>query len=224
MKSKAIKSWLLRAVAPRLAAALIRLLANTLKVRVEDPSGFLQKLPSQPFLIAFWHNRILLMTWFCQRLLSQRRVVTMISRSGDGQLITDTIAQFGLQAVRGSTSKKGMVAFRAALRLAQEQGCDIAFTPDGPRGPRYQVQPGILHLSVLTGCPIIPVSFHLERKWELRSWDRFQIPQPFTTCTLQIGEPMRVEEGTDLAVAKERLAAALKDRLPQGRFHSSVDS
>lgn len=216
MKSGFIKSWLLRAVAPRLAASIIRLLANTLKVRVEDPHGFLQELPRKPFLIAFWHNRILLMTWFCQHYLSQRRVVTMISRSRDGQLITDTIAQFGLQAVRGSTSKKGMEAFRASLRLLQEQGCDIAFTPDGPRGPRYQVQPGILHLSVLTGCPIIPVSYHLERKWELRSWDRFQIPHPFTTCTLQIGEPFTVEEGMDLAVASQRLAAALADRLPRG--------
>jgi lysophospholipid acyltransferase (LPLAT)-like uncharacterized protein len=98
------------------------------------------------------------------------------------------------------------------LVSAAAEGCDLAVTPDGPRGPRYEPHPGVVSLAQLTGLPIVPVSFRLGWKWTLRSWDRFQVPLPFSRCEVIFGEPLWVPRSIDEA-GREEARIALKDRL-----------
>lgn len=206
-----MKRWLSVYIGPPLAAVLIRLIGGSLRVEVEDRAGILKAKNAQPFLIAFWHNRILMLPYLCQKFASDRRFVVMISRSRDGQLIADVARRFGVDAARGSTSKGGSGAFRKALRELVKKGSDVGVTPDGPRGPRYEVQPGVLALARMSGLPIVPITVHYDSKWELPSWDRFQIPHPFTRCRLIIGEPMSIEDGGETEALQKQLAERLGD-------------
>lgn len=175
-----------------LCATLIRLLGSTLRFTVEDRAGILNHPDRPPVIGAFWHNRVGLMPYIYERYERDRRVLMFISRSRDGQFITDVAARFGIEAVRGSSSRHGMAAALAALRASEDQRVDIGITPDGPRGPRYQIQPGLIRLAQITQRPIVTITYHLGWKYELRSWDRFQIPLPFSTCRLVIEEPIHV--------------------------------
>ncbi|MES2308750.1 MAG: lysophospholipid acyltransferase family protein, partial [Verrucomicrobiota bacterium] len=123
------------------------------------------------------------------QLLPHRSAKTLISPSRDGEWITSIIQQFGFSAIRGSTSKKGALAFRELLKEIHKGKGDIGITPDGPRGPVYRVQPGVIRLSQFTGRPILPLTYHIRHKIELKSWDRFQIPLPLSEITLVIGKP-----------------------------------
>jgi lysophospholipid acyltransferase (LPLAT)-like uncharacterized protein len=192
---KSFKRWLGQYVAPIIGSTLIRLIGVTLKVRMEDKTGWFSNHETENgkvFLFAFWHNRILMLPYFYKRFLPKRKLAVMISRSRDGQMITEIAAQFGIEAARGSSSKKSIHAFRQMLREFEQNGKDLGITPDGPRGPRYKVQPGVILLSQMSGLPIIPVICHYEDKWELPSWDRFQIPKPFTKCEIILGPVISV--------------------------------
>lgn len=187
-----MKHWLQRRLLPACGAFLLRMLGSTLRWELRDPNAFFQQSQRGPVLFAFWHNRLLLMPLAYKRYQPKKPLVAMISISQDGQIISDIISRFDLQAARGSTSRKGSRAFRELVRLVQENGWDVGVTPDGPRGPRYRLQTGVLHLSQMTGCPIIPVSYDLDRKLELNSWDRFQVPFPWSRCVFKVGTPVRV--------------------------------
>jgi lysophospholipid acyltransferase (LPLAT)-like uncharacterized protein len=145
--------------------------------------------------IAFWHNRTALMALFQERYCrGTRDAVTLISRSRDGQFMTDVAARFGIQAVRGSSSRHGAAAALRAIRAAGDRKVDLVITPDGPRGPRYQIQPGLLRLAQLTGRPIVAVTYRLGWKYELPSWDRFQVALPFSSCHLSLQAPLFVPQ------------------------------
>jgi len=178
-----MKRFLRETIVPWLAANLIRLMIFLLRIEVVDPEGILREQDKGPFLFAFWHNRLLLMGCFYRRLFPKRKVVAMISRSKDGEVIARVNDHFDLESARGSSSKKGNLAAREVIRKIQE-GYDLALTPDGPRGPIHVVQPGIVQIAQLTGAAIVPVTYHLSRRKELRSWDRFQIPYPFARCRI----------------------------------------
>ena len=206
-----MKKWLENALLPIVAATIIRMLAATLRIRLQDPHGLLKSLPDGPVIFSFWHNRLLLMPSFYQFFFSKRRAAALISRSKDGEIISNICARFRIKTVRGSSSKKGMLAFRELIRLLEQDKTDVVITPDGPRGPRYQLQLGVLQLSQNTGMPIIPATYHLSSKWTLRSWDQFQIPKPFSLCHLVVGEPFVVPKETeDLTPYATRLSAAMQ--------------
>lgn len=184
---------------PPVIALLIRSLALTLRFRLEDPEGLLSHQPHQPKIFAFWHNRILMMPYLYERFCPSRRMLMLVSRSRDGEFITRIMNRFGIDGVRGSSSKGGMGALREMVReLEKKSARDIGITPDGPRGPKGRVQDGVLAIAEASGRPIIPVTTHLSRKWELPSWDRFQIPQPGSLCRLVVGPaipaPKKIEE------------------------------
>jgi lysophospholipid acyltransferase (LPLAT)-like uncharacterized protein len=115
----------------------------------------------------------------------------LVSASRDGAFLAAILECFGVRAVRGSSSRRGP---QALLELVtwMERGYDVAITPDGPRGPCYIVQDGALALAQMTGMPTVPVSYHLSWKLRLKSWDRFQIPLPFSRCEINIGRILRV--------------------------------
>ena len=175
-----------------LAALLVHAVGATLRVRKVDHGGILDQPDHPPVIIAFWHNRIMTAAIFWHRYCRPRRALTFISRSRDGQVISDMAAHFGIEAARGSSSKKGIAATLAAVHSARDEQLDLVITPDGPRGPRGIIQPGLLRLAQMTGRPIVTVTTHLGWKKVLKSWDRFQIPLPFSTCELISGAPVSV--------------------------------
>lgn len=177
-----------------LAAGLIRLLCLTVRWEMVEDSG-LKKVVGQekrPLIFAFWHNRIFGATacW-----VKFRRVPTctvLISRSRDGELISRIMHALGLRTERGSSSKGGGQVLRGLLRAIREDHSDISITPDGPRGPKYVVQPGVIRLAQLSGAPIVAWTVVYEKKWELKSWDRFQIPHPFTRAKIWFQAPLEI--------------------------------
>jgi len=175
-----------------LSSLLIRLVGSTLRVTIDDRGGILNRPDHPPVIIAFWHNRTMLMAYFFYTYCRGRTALTFISLSRDGQLITDVAARFGIKAVRGSSSRHGISATMAALRASDDPRIDLVITPDGPRGPRYQIRPGLLRLAQMTGRPIVAVTYDLPWKHLLNSWDRFHIPCPFSTCRLITSEPIFV--------------------------------
>ena len=198
---------------PPAVAGLIRLVALTLRYRIEDPEGLLVRQPSQARIWAFWHNRILLMPYLYERLCPGRRMLMLVSRSRDGEFITRIMNRFRIDGARGSSSRGGSDALRELLReLERPQARDIGITPDGPRGPRGKVQDGVLALAANSGIPIYPVTAHYSRFWELPSWDRFQIPQPGAICRVVIGPAVAAPRSLEPAEL-DRVRRELEQRL-----------
>jgi lysophospholipid acyltransferase (LPLAT)-like uncharacterized protein len=167
--------------------------------RIEDQSGLLINTPQRPMIFAFWHNRLFLMPYLFRKHWIPRkhdRVAVLVSASKDGEKLARVLKQFNLVCVRGSSSRRGREALRELTRL-QKDGYDVGITPDGPRGPKYQVQPGIISLAQLTQSPIVPVSYLVSRKIVFKSWDSFMLPLPFAGCTLRIGVPITVAHDAD---------------------------
>jgi len=135
----------------------------------------------------------------------------LISASRDGGLLASVVERFGIQPIRGSSSRRGPQALLEATTW-MERGYSIVITPDGPRGPVYQVQEGIIHLAQLTGRPIIPTSNFTRWKARLGSWDRFQIPLPFARCESYHGEPIWVARDTGES-EREQLRARLESAM-----------
>jgi lysophospholipid acyltransferase (LPLAT)-like uncharacterized protein len=173
---------------PLLAATLIRLIYATMRVRwinVEAMNAMHRQ--GQLYVLTLWHGQLLLMCYAGFK----RPLTVMISQHRDGELIALTLRKFGVTAARGSTTRGGLGALRTMLQLAKE-GHNLAFTPDGPRGPRHVAQPGVVAAAQLTGLPILPVAFVAKRKKLLRSWDRFEIPHLFSRGLFHFGTPIAV--------------------------------
>lgn len=146
-------------------------------------------------IFCLWHNRLgLSMTmWerFGRKKIHSSGLVALISASHDGGLLARTLRYFKVDAVRGSSSRRGAQAL-LELKSYSDRGYSIAITPDGPRGPRYVVQDGVIALAQLSGSPILPVSSYVDWKFTLKSWDRFQIPLPFARCQVFLGMPLEL--------------------------------
>jgi lysophospholipid acyltransferase (LPLAT)-like uncharacterized protein len=187
---------------------LINALGHTLRWRVEgwEHLEAIWASGRQP-VMAFWHGRILPATFYFRR----RGIVVITSENFDGEWIARIIERFGYGTARGSTSRG---AKRAMLQLVREMksGHAAGFTVDGPRGPARVVQPGAVWLASATGNPLLP--FHLEASshWTTRSWDRTQIPKPFSTVSLVIAKPMELPRDLD-DQAMERARTALQEQL-----------
>ena len=203
----------------RLAALAIfllaRALASSLRWRWTDHSFFNDLATEQRAIFAIWHNRLALSLILYHRHVarcgSRRRLAALVSASRDGGLLARVLELFRVVGIRGSSSRRGGPAVRELVSAASE-GCDLAVTPDGPRGPRYEPHAGVIALAQLTGLPIVPVSFRLGWKWTLRSWDRFQIPIPFSRCEVVFGEPLWVAREAGEA-ARESGRVELRERL-----------
>jgi lysophospholipid acyltransferase (LPLAT)-like uncharacterized protein len=194
--------------------ALGTALAKTWRSTVRDESGIIQRDKEQTVIFALWHNRlsIAMAMWsWGRRRQPQARLAALISASRDGGLLAETFGNFGVLPIRGSSSRRGPQALIELVR-ALRQGCHVAITPDGPRGPRYVVQPGIISLAQVSGCPIIPVGAHIAGKIQLGSWDRFQIPLPLSRCELIFGKPIYIERQATEA-ERERVRRELEAEL-----------
>jgi lysophospholipid acyltransferase (LPLAT)-like uncharacterized protein len=188
-----------------------RLVTASLRCRWSDRSGLAGARAGRPVIFCLWHNRLALSMVVHRR--HPRKLAALVSASRDGALLAAVLGAFGVEQVRGSTSRRGPQALLELTSRAQ-MGYDLAVTPDGPRGPRYVVQPGVIALAQVTGLAIIPVTSNTRPKICLKSWDRFQIPLPFSRCELILNEPILVPREAD-AAKREELRLELEASLRQ---------
>jgi lysophospholipid acyltransferase (LPLAT)-like uncharacterized protein len=174
---------------------LARTVIATLRVRWKDTSGYLEAGNAAPAIYSAWHNRLALAIPVYEMYVHPRSrgagLAALVSASKDGGFLAAILERFKAQPVRGSTTRRGPQALLELTTWA-ERGFDLAITPDGPRGPCYEVQSGVMALAQVTGLPIVPFSCHVPWKIQIKSWDHFQIPLPFSRCEMRFGEPIRV--------------------------------
>ncbi len=140
-------------------------------------------------IFAFWHNRLMMIPYIYRRLFGMKDIVTLISLSREGEFFVRALTFFRPFVVRGSSTRGGSRAFKALVRRIEE-GMDCIITPDGPVGPRYQIQPGIIALARMTGLPIIPAGYWSSRSKTFSTWDGFILSLPFGRTTYVFGEPL----------------------------------
>lgn len=165
----------------------MRAIGCTLRWEVDGWENVSAGEPTRGAILAFWHGRIFLATYYFRG----RGIVVMTSRNTDGEYIARVIRRFGYVPARGSSSRGGHAALVEMVR-ALRSGAHVGFTMDGPRGPRYVAKPGAVWVAAKTGRPICPFHLCAERKWVLSSWDRFQIPKPFTRVIAIFAPPIFV--------------------------------
>jgi len=187
-------SWWFPLVAAAGAAAL-RLLGRTWTLRRMDTADFDRRIAAgERCIFALWHARMLPLIYAYRGL----GVAALVSHSRDGALIAGVIERIGYVVARGSSSRGGQEGFNELVRFA-EQGRSLTVTPDGPRGPREVVKPGLVRLASRTGLPVLPVSSASRSAWILRSWDGFRVPRPFARVWISYGDPVHVPAGLDEA-------------------------
>lgn len=195
---------------------LIRLMGSTLRVEIENREGVDAALSDGRVPIyCLWHDRIFSSIY----LLRDRKIIVMVSRSFDGECIAGTIANLGFGAARGSSSRGGVGALIDMIKFMKD-GYPCAFTVDGPRGPRYEAKSGPCLLAKKTGNPLIPFSVEVERFWTVGSWDRLQVPRPFSKAKLIFGNPISVEANAtddDIESVREELQSELLRLVEKGR-------
>ncbi len=190
---------------------LLQLWVRTLRYEIDDRAGVIGKPTDQNYIGTLWHNRLLIFPFVLRRFFSNRRGAALISASRDGDLLADAIARFGFDVVRGSSSRLGASAI-LQLTNVLASGRDVVITPDGPRGPAYELGPGIIFLAQKSGAAVLPVNMEYSSCWRLKSWDRFVLPRPFARIRVIIGPPYRVRSANtvdDFEAERLRLQDAM---------------
>lgn len=195
------------------AVSLAKTLRRELKYECEGPST------KGPRIFALYHNRMIGAGGAASQWLPFRPGVVLTSASNDGAVVAAAMQCFGMGAVRGSSSRRGAAAL-TTLKNEIEEGRHVCITPDGPRGPRYVVQPGIVKLSSLTGVPIIPFLVNYESHWTLsNTWDKFQIPRPFSKIQVTFGKEIQIPaelSREDLEMERKKVEEVMRGSLNDG--------
>ena len=192
-----------------LLAALLRVWWRTLRFRWGPEVQAVIDNPPPTSVVVLWHNRLFAAPEFFRRHFPQRRLATLISASGDGAWLATFLQKLGMFPIRGSHYKRGPQAVREMLD-AHDQGFDIAVTPDGSRGPMYDMKPGAVAVAVKTGAPLVMFSLNFSRAWRLKSWDRFYVPVPFSRIEVQMDV---VKDPAALGDDPKLVAPRLKERM-----------
>jgi len=194
---------------------LVNLLFKTTRIETIGFEKVETIMNSRRFLFAFWHSRILLVSYLYQGWNG----VILVSQSKDGEFIARVLQQQGHEPIRGSSTRGGLRALAKMISSLRKQIRPGVIIPDGPQGPRFKVQPGIITLAEKTRYPIVPVTYSAEKVKIFNSWDRFLLPYPFTRCRIVFGDPVRVPENADAATQ-----AACRLRLEQELFRITADA
>lgn len=203
---------------------LINLIGRTVRFQIEGGQHWEAitgkgQLP----IYTFWHNKIFIGTYFFR----QRGIVVMTSQSFDGEYIARFIQRFGYGAARGSSTRGGTGAFIEMARCVR-QGCPAGFSIDGPKGPRYVAKMGAVLLAKKTGQPVLPFTLTCRKFWQAhRSWDKFQVPKPFTRVLVSIAEPIYVPANANddaLETKRDELQQALDELTEHGEAWRQHDA
>lgn len=216
MKRK-LKTWL-----ARLLAVLVIWLVSITTRRVRVNWHILEKLMADkvPFLLGFWHNNVIIAIFDLSSLNFQ--IPTLVSRSRDGDNINWVSERFGFHNVRGSGSAGATGALRGALRLLSGES-PVMITPDGPRGPRYVLQGGIVGLASKKKVPIVPVYWSAPRRWEFSSWDRMRLPKPFSKIFAFVGTPIFIDPQAEIETERLRVERIMRDQVRVAEAYSGAD-
>ena len=160
-----------------------------------------------PLIFVFWHGQLLSLVHHHRN----EGIVVLVSEHKDGEYIARVIHRHGFETARGSSTRGGVKGLKAIVRAARD-GKDLAFTPDGPRGPRHEFKLGAITAAQLTGLPLVTITVGSDRAWYLNSWDRFMIPKPFSNLRIRYGEPRWVPRDATEEVKKE-IALDLQEEL-----------
>lgn len=210
------------ALVPLLARLIIRSLHLTMRISYVGFDGYRRRIESgSRIILAFWHGRLLMMPYS----YPGRGITILVSQSKDGELVSRTVKGFGIDSVRGSSSKGWFTGLKGLLKSVQA-GRDVAITPDGPRGPGSKAQMGAVQIARATGLPIFPMAFGASRVKKFRSWDSFVLPYPFTRGVFICGEPISVAKDAgadDMEAARSRLEDVLNDLTERAdRYFSGI--
>jgi len=160
-------------------------------------------------MVAFWHGKLLLAPFIYQKLRKNVKIGVIISDHFDGELIARTMGFFDFETIRGSSSEGGIRALKESFRKINE-GYDIAITPDGPRGPYQSLADGIVSISQKKKLQVVAFNYTATSYWELKSWDKFMIPKPFSTVDFYASEPFSVA-GLEKEKAKQKIKEKLNE-------------
>ncbi len=196
---RALALW----IVPPIGALLIRLIYHTNRKRFHLP----QTVPSEPVIFAFWHSDLLLQPYLYYRFRKVPKANVLISEHFDGQIIARIMTFFKLGTIHGSTTRGGAKVLIQGLKSLSE-GYDIGITPDGPKGPRYEVSDGVVVMAQKRNTKVIVYHCVPSRYWQLPSWDRFVIPKPFGSLDFYASEPIDLS-GLAMDEAKARVKEAL---------------
>lgn len=200
----------------KLGKLLVDFIFRTSSTDVKGKKALEKLIKSRKYIFAIWHSRIMLPSYF----FKEMRHSILVSRSEDGEIIARILQAQGQETVRGSTSKGGLRALSKLIKDLKSNSRPGVIIPDGPQGPRFKVQPGIIVLAQKTGYPIIPVTYSAKKMKIFSSWDRFILPYPFTRCRLLFGKPVSVPSSSD-KIKLENCRTALECEL--NRITKSVD-
>jgi lysophospholipid acyltransferase (LPLAT)-like uncharacterized protein len=190
---------------------VIRIIGPTMRVCISREDGAQETVGQRPLIGSFWHACIIPATYMCRNL----GVRVMSSNSYDGEYMGRIIRKFGFVAVKGSSSRNAVRAL-LGLRRALGDGWSVAFTLDGPRGPRYKVKPGPVALARSSGVPLTMFHMAVDRAWVLNTWDRLIIPKPFSRVLMRFGKLIPVpSDASDEEL--ERYTAELQGSLDRVR-------
>ena len=197
-------------------STILKALFLTIRLRLDDRCGISRNAFPEPCLLCFWHNRILGITYAFHRHYPKKLrggVTVLTSPSKDGEILSEFVGAFGMRSVRGSSSRRGSRALLELVRLIRARK-DIAITPDGPRGPRYKLGPGVILLAQATGATIVPAHASFSRCFRMKTWDGFIVPLPFSTISVTVGAPIKIPNGLgeeEFERARKSLEDQLKD-------------
>ncbi|QJE97177.1 lysophospholipid acyltransferase family protein [Luteolibacter luteus] len=180
----------------KLAGRIMQAYCATLRFEIVDRCGLTRPGGiSGPVIYCLWHNRIFTVPAAWKKACGKhRKAVVLTSASHDGAALARAVGVFGIGSVRGSSSRRGVAALVSMLKTLRE-GTDVCITPDGPRGPRHVIQPGLVKLAEASGAPIIPIHVEYPACWELKTWDRFAIPKPCSKVRVIFDEALAVPRG-----------------------------
>jgi lysophospholipid acyltransferase (LPLAT)-like uncharacterized protein len=200
-----------------LLATVVRIWGRTLRFQADADTRARLTMSAEPAAIVLWHNRLFLSAEIFRRYRFKRRVFGLVSASKDGAWLAAFYRLIGLTPVRGSSSNFGREAARSLIDVMRA-GHDVGITPDGPRGPLYTVEPGVLVVTRRNNAPMVLLGAEFSHAWRLKSWDRFYVPWPFTRirmrCTVL---PAKKADGEKLSADDVRAALlAINPDLPGG--------
>lgn len=201
-----MRTGLRYALAQHAGGALLDAIMHTTKLHVENAAAWRDRVEQgRPVIYVLWHGRLLPLGYVHRG----QGVIGLASRSADGEYIARVLRHWGFGIIRGSSSSGGDTAFRELIR-ALRAGRSVAITPDGPRGPRERLKPGVIQLAQLTGAPLVPVAAGASRAWWFVSWDRFLVPRPFARVNVAYADPVFVpRDAADVSGAMASVESAL---------------
>jgi hypothetical protein len=196
---------------------LIDVVCMTLQIRVVDFDRAARVIETEKYIFAFWHSRIVVISY----LYKGQGTAILVSSSKDGEIIARILQKQGHRTIRGSTSRHGARALARLVKVIRLENRPGVVVPDGPRGPRFQVQPGVIALAKKTGRAIVPITYSCKKAKVFSSWDRFILPCPFSKCIVMYGTPLFVP-GDIEANTQEVYRRRLEDEL--NRITKTVDA